>query len=349
MRLAMMITLVALCGCRSLLDADEFDVAQESRLPSKPAPGATPFYDEACLSCAATKCASESASCEQDLDCRTQLECSLPCTTPDCLVTCWLPYGIHPTPIHTIDDCMFKSCAEECRRGTNFECTGDWGWPRLYPGGQHPPNATVEIDEGFTHTLERLPLPDLRVRTSGVEGTTDAAGRIRMTVPLGLTGHTDALRIDDPTGQDRIVPTVIHRGDPRQEDFVYPSWELLSADDISGVLALLESEPYDPERAYLSVRLWDCQRDSPPGLSLTVDSADGRTVVSYLDGGFPTTDLTETTRNALVLVAHVPPGLARITATHVDSGQKTHELITVLSPGEALVVRLWPLTTAEAD
>jgi hypothetical protein len=338
--------LPALWSCRDLLDANDFDVA-----PAPPAgeQGEAPFYDEECLSCAANKCADESAACDADVNCRTQLACSVPCSTPDCLVACWLPYGSHPTPIHTVDDCLFNECAEECGRGTSFECTGNWGWTRLYPGGQHPPDATVAFSEGFRHILGAGPMPDLRVRTSGVEATTGADGRVVMTVPADLTGHTASLLVDDPTGLARTLPTVVHRGGPRRGGFEYQGWDLLSVDEINLTLGLGEAGEYDPERVYFAMQLWDCQRDSPPGLSVTIDSADEETVIAYLDGGFPGSDLEATTRDGVVLVAHAPPGVARITATHVASGKITHSFSTVLTAGEGQALRLWPLTTKQAN
>ena len=340
-----LVAVATLWGCRDLLDANDFEVAEPTPKTHRP----RPFYDETCLSCAADRCAAESATCDAQEDCRTQLACSLPCTTPDCLVACWLPYNDHPTPIHTVDDCMLNECPDECRRFNNYECTGNWGWSRLYPGGEHPPDASITIEEGFTGIIDGLPLPGLRVQTSGVEGITDAAGRISLTVPLGLTGHTDLLRVDDPTGENRILPTAIHRGDPRRDRFHYAGWEMTGGDDVDLISALIGAEGYDPERAYVGIRLWDCQRDSAPGLVVAINSADERTVISYIEGGLPTADLEQTTRPAVVLIMHVPPGLARITSTHVATGQTTHKLNYVFVAGEVLSLRLWPLTTQEVE
>ncbi|MCR9161576.1 MAG: hypothetical protein ACE37F_30385 [Nannocystaceae bacterium] len=86
-------------------------------------------------------------------------------------------------------------------------------------------------------------------------------------------------------------------------------------------LAAVSGEEIVPDTGFIFFSAFDCNNELAADVTLSVSPVGESTVVTYLDGGFPNPELTETAESGQGAVINVPPGLVEVTATSLDGGK----------------------------
>lgn len=138
-------------------------------------------------------------------------------------------------------------------------------------------------------------------------GTTDANGMVTLSAPQNEAYYFEL----DATGYPTHLTYV---NGPPMDNWSYSSTPL---DDTGlGQLTALLGTSADPNRGHIGLNAFDCGGVAAAGVSFTLDTADGDTVIGYFaPNGFPNSSLTETSQDGRVGIANVPPGAFVLTAT----------------------------------
>lgn len=86
-------------------------------------------------------------------------------------------------------------------------------------------------------------------------------------------------------------------------------------------LAAVSGEEIVPDTGFIFFSVFDCNNELASDVTLSVSPVGKSTLVTYLDGGFPNPELTETTETGQGAVINVPPGLVEVTGTSLDGGK----------------------------
>ncbi len=150
------------------------------------------------------------------------------------------------------------------------------------------------------------------------EGTTDAAGQVTLTVPLGTTGFDGYFEVS-MTG---YVTTLRYTVEPITE-MPPESGRMVQIVDL-GTFALLAASlgvTPDPARGHLVINALDCTPFYAAGVSLAVDTADSGSTRIYMVGGLPSTTATETDASGAAGFVNLPTGPASVSTTLVSTSE----------------------------
>lgn len=86
-------------------------------------------------------------------------------------------------------------------------------------------------------------------------------------------------------------------------------------------LAAVSGAEIVPDTGFIFFSVFDCNNELASDVTLSVSPVGESTLVTYLDGGFPSPELTETTETGQGAVINVPPGLVEVTGTSLEGGK----------------------------
>jgi hypothetical protein len=154
------IVLVAIAGCRQIVDFDE---------PSLPLPFVpfmpAPEHGETCASCAAEKCSAQHQACVDDPQCRELLRCHGACSDPLCIARCGsydlLDYtwgagsawtagrrGAEDARFSDHQFCVSQECSDDCGWGLDWGCvdkSNRYRWPSEPHAESSPLHVKLEV------------------------------------------------------------------------------------------------------------------------------------------------------------------------------------------------------------
>ncbi|MBI5502065.1 MAG: hypothetical protein HY907_17615 [Deltaproteobacteria bacterium] len=171
------------------------------------------------------------------------------------------------------------------------------------------------------------------------EGTTDAAGQVTLTVPLGTTGFDGYFEVS-ATGYVTVLRYTVE-----------PITEMPGAD--ARVVSMVDTTTFamlaaaagvtpDPTRGHLVVNALDCNPTLAAGVSLDVDTADVSSTAVYMVGGLPSTSATETDSSGAAGFINLPAGAATISTTLVSTGEAIASTDITIRAGAAALFPLPP-------
>ncbi|MBV1861256.1 MAG: hypothetical protein KUG77_22755 [Nannocystaceae bacterium] len=76
-----------------------------------------------------------------------------------------------------------------------------------------------------------------------------------------------------------------------------------------------------PDTGLIFFSVFDCNEELAADVTVSVSPVGTDTVVAYLDGAFPSADLTATVDVGQGAVLNVPPGLIEVTGTSLERGR----------------------------
>ena len=131
--------------------------------------------------------------------------------------------------------------------------------------------------------------------------TTDAAGKVSVTVPSGTDGFDGYAMI---TG-DNVVPELLFPSPPVTMDAEF--FTGVATPNSLNLLSIIYGTTIDPSRGAVAAVMSDCDGKSV-GLTLDVGSADGCTVIGYAENQLPSADAKATDASGVGFALNIPPG-----------------------------------------
>jgi hypothetical protein len=297
-----------------------------------------------CDSCIATSCCEAAEACASDSDCLRLQDCRSNClsgatTCPDDCQTRYSGAG----PRHAAwSQCTQTTCADFCRIGTAWSCLDQ---PKAWPLPPKPDAITFSLT--IVDLLEEKPFHQVEVRACAKLDATcarpldskiaDDTGTVTMRVPVGTVGFDGYLEISkgtlDGTGPPIYpslwfpVPPYIAGGSKGTGQFVSTE-EFVALEILTGVSD-------DPMRGAIALNARDCNFTPAGGVAFKADKADKATQSFYFVNGAPDTTAKATDAQAAIGgIVNLPAGLAVITGTLPDQGDKPIGNLTfIIRPG----------------
>lgn len=187
-------------------------------------------------------------------------------------------------------------------------------------------------------TVKGCPRTDETCANALVSGTSDAQGRVTLTLPMtpGL-GFDGFLEVTGST----IVPTYY---------YLYPylvaggaTYSLpIIAPNTQGIFALALGTQVDPTKGHLGLSFRDCAGNQAPGVQFTSNLSDAGTIRNYIISRFPSATATATDADGVGGFVNVPPGTATITANLTGQTQVMATANAFVRAGYITFVNLLP-------
>ena len=264
---------------------------------------------EACAACVDGGCCDEATACGDDADCLALRECFAGCEGMDggCYTDC--EDNATDAALSLNQDyvmCRNTSCADPCAIVEDWSCAGDT--PEApssemvtmsvvlegFPDGNPVSGATVKVCAAGD--LERCEAP---LSTE----TTDAEGRISITLPADFGGYLEA------TGGNRF-PSLLYFTRPptegRQESF-----PVLGDSIVNGFAGILGAT-IDPNRGHAALIALDCRSRTASGVQFTAANSDDQTTYGYAVEGLPAPEATATDSSGIIGIFNLPAGVTTI-------------------------------------
>jgi hypothetical protein len=336
----------AAIGCRQLVDADGFSVADdEPNEPATPKPVMS-WLSSACQACIQKVCVAQLASCEAEPACRAFDTC----------------YGAHPSPstrnrcsannpdggtYMQLGRCVTGSCGDECDGGQAYDCLGE---PFETVS---PKSSSFELGVGFDNLFSGMPVPDLAITAckrfgwtdldcvegKEAEAVTDAAGSTTLRLPftkLGIRQPWDGfLTVSGPN----TLPELRLSNIPYVADIQFRFYAMTRAE--YALIASRYAVASLPDHGSMTIDLLDCESFRARGVAVELEPSAPETRRFYSNGGLSFDEsATETGADAYAIFANVPAGLVKVKVTVAATGARLAEVEAPIRPGTrtALVV-----------
>jgi hypothetical protein len=281
-----------------------------------------PFVDEACVSCARSKCKAENQACRSDAECGELARCVAQQTDPSALDECrservaWLSADPGQRALGgPYYSCVFRDeCDEPCGTHTDLACLRGYSWSETSA-------SSVPVSYQFVNALDQTKVvagimvktcrgDDVDCMATGAAKVTDAKGQVALDLPTPLRSFTGYL---DLPGDDIWYPTLLQLGYPVANPAMF---YIPIVDRQSVMLSMLTSgvQP-DPTRGQVQVRMFGCAGVGLRGVSLTAAAnfVDDATRTWYADP-LANFELTATGDIGSGGIINVKPGFVEITA-----------------------------------
>lgn len=305
-----------------------------------------PVATDDCKTCVDVACCNEAKACAANPDCMNLRLCyALECMVDECGEQCHPQHPNGMADSEVFDVCLDDNCPEVCAKPANIDCAGSVVWPQ-------PATATYEYTYGIEEAITELRVEGATVKicafsdpectTPETQGTTDADGKVTLTIPAGPQGLDGYVEISSPT----IITTLGFYSYPDNEviykDKLQEHFYMVMSPTVFGMLMDLSGVTMDTDRGHLIFSSDDCELDTAMGFSAGVSTADQDTIAVYMLGGAPTQSITATSSEGTGGVINVPPGNATVTTTHEPTGTKIGELPVIFRKGAITSVILGP-------
>lgn len=288
--------------------------------------------DEACVACVRASCDAEATACTEVAACATNARCRAGCRDPACIQLCEEPYPQDANPTEPLERCVVDGCLDECRVGQDFDCVGEFDWPR--PESSEPVVLRAQlivsaemapVGEGILARLCRWQEPDcahpVDVARTDPMGFVDLAYTPMDSFGRGLQALDGYVESTDPDNEPRrVVPALMVPGDIPVPEFgalsnEYPVQHVVNSDDGRTFLwGILLGIDVDSSLGRMWGVVQDCRASSlasARGVNVRVEPDAGGTRYAY--GSTPT--LTETDLTGLFQAGPLAPGLATVTVS----------------------------------
>jgi hypothetical protein len=307
--------------------------------------GIVDWNAEGCAPCVATTCCAGGSACAGDPVCSELQACYRACTYPSCPMNCQSTIAassgapLDSDVITEIDTCTSNGCRTQCSYGAHWACVGAFSWPTFDTGDPVAltVHATTFASSGATA------FPDALVKVCGrsdgdctsplSQASTDADGRLTVTLPAGFNGYLDV------TAPDTM------------ESLVYLSWPITMATSTYELQlgpyelykGLVESDngTVDDTKGALFVYTRDCLGAPAPGVALTIVPLDVAKYFYFVNGS-PVDAQTTTTTDAIGGFANVNAGTVTLTANLGVKGKKLALFTAHVRPATLTYVTLTP-------
>jgi hypothetical protein len=134
-----------------------------------------------------------------------------------------------------------------------------------------------------------------------------------------------------PNLSNYYIRSRVYYGSPIIATDNYDDRQLITYNMFDTLLSIYNLGGQDPARGFVVVSTVDCNDDSAPGFSASIDEMDGATQF-YVANGVPITTATETDLSGIVGWANVPTG-ARTIMTRFTSSQRPAGSFTFIVEG----------------
>jgi hypothetical protein len=305
-----------------------------------------------CDSCVRSTCCSLAAACAKNeacvnLDlCRTNCLAGSMACPPQC-------DREHPDGIADYApwfDCTQNACGASCQPGRVWQCLDSAiRWPK--PKGNL---SEITFSMNIIDLVTEKPFVGARIKACGKldqfctspldEDTTDAAGLVALTVPVGNVGFDGFVDMSggDSGGGDALYPSIwyplpyiVSSGSRGRIQFVSQSSFTL----LAGITQITP----DPTRGHFAANAQDCTFSSAGGVSISASTTDTASATFYFVGGIPNASATETDpHSGIGGFVNLPARLTLVTATGAD-GRRIAAPNFFIRPGTMTTTSLPPM------
>lgn len=273
-----------------------------------------------CLECVEGNCCDLAAVCQANAECMAIRLCQAACQDSTCQTDC---HNAHPdgqTDSINFAVCRSSKCLHPC---SYTQCFGtvqavEPSLPQYSlalmltttPDGNAVSGATVKHCDD----------DDAACAEPTTTATSNASGKANITVPSCNHGVDGYLEISSETilttlyHPVRYVDTQLYSGSMFNP--IYPSLFSQSTVDLISSLAGVQ---VDASRSVVFLSTRDCEEKGLGGAEVTVSNADAQTKVVYIQGGMPSTSLTETAYgdfSAVIFNVPADQDLVHVVATY---------------------------------
>ncbi len=152
------------------------------------------------------------------------------------------------------------------------------------------------------------------------EVTSDATGRLNLSLPDGFTGYLEVV-------VEPFFPVLYYFPSPLLSDTPLPALSLTPREVIQGLGLAVGAQP-DPERGHILMSVTGCEGPAP-GVNLSAPKADDETIPYYVLDGIPSADLDATTAAGSGGFLNFPPGNAVVKLASGKAGELVSLSLTV--------------------
>jgi hypothetical protein len=317
--------LLALSGCRSLVDADAYTVGQGGA-GGEPAVDPLAWAPPACSSCAEQACEVPLGACSMDRDCASSSACFAEGASPAQRLRCALRYPAGQLALTGLHRCLATECTAACRG------EAAWGCLNEDPRVTEPAAGPVSLSATYLNILNGSPLSELTVRVCE-RGTGDEICGKELASALTNDAGTATLAVADVAELERPFLNTV--GEGLYPELRFHSTPILvdTAIRTSGITreahALISTVSGTTDlqgHGALTVTLFDCVGAPASGVALEVSPTDAESRLFYSKGQLDfDAELDQTQADGIAVFANLPTGTVTVRAIHVATGQVINE------------------------
>jgi hypothetical protein len=306
---------------------------------------APPDAAQACEDCLDKSCGATLA-CTTDLGCSLVGHCIAGCPTPDCRTEC----------LESDAGALFIAqaanagllCLQPCDIGALWSCVGNVAWPLAKQG---PSDVTLS----FTDQNTNAALPGIVVKACppGTDrnctlpdstGTTDAAGKVTLTLPAvtgpgyGFWGYFD---ITMAAAAPQTLHYLYFLAYPLSVQHANLLIGLYTPSELASLLAI-PSFAADPTRGNLEVIAADCLTIPAQNVTFVASGVDTKTQLVYRQGNYLNTAAMATDRSGMAFFLNAPPVPLKVEATPLPVRRISGTANVFVRPGALSIVEVIP-------
>lgn len=174
--------------------------------------------------------------------------------------------------------------------------------------------SSQPVGAGFT--MKACAKSDATCASPEATATTDAQGKLSITLPLGQNGYDGFGDLSGPG----YLTTLIHLSRPIIPDSSTVSYFLVATEATYGLFAQGAGVQADPAKGQLVAWTYGCDGKVTAGVSLELDGGATGTV-AYLQGAAVSTSAKETDAKGIAYVFNAEPGTLGLTARRAATGE----------------------------
>jgi hypothetical protein len=245
---------------------------------------------------------------------------------------------------NTDKDCAARGPAYADYVCSKSICEADPTWSCLTEKFQETPTDTVIVELKTVDLLKKTPIPGVRLTLCAKMDATcqspigptyqsNQDGSLKVEMPKGFEGYFQ-------TEGEGLYPMLFFPPSTRKER---PPGELpMVAANFVGTMFSGVGGPIAADRTVVMTTALNCLAKPTPGIILSAEPVDDRTVGYFIQGGLPSRTASTTDESGAGGFVNIKPGNATITSTMAATNQKIGTIAVQTRPGYITMVLVMP-------